>query len=135
MCILRCISDDVRCEVSKEVYQGCVDDDWWSGSEREDGGDDDNNDAADVDVDVDVEDDNNDEDVDDNVGWLVIRRESRRHVREERTDRRCMEKQKAKQICKSKYKFCIVRRAESRRLPACGIDGKFPGEKRVWSLY
>lgn len=59
----------------------------------------------------------------------MIRRESRRHVREERTDRRCMKKQKAKQICKSKYKFCIARRAESRRLSACGIDGKFPGKK------
>jgi len=66
----------VRCEVSKEVYLGCVDDDWWSGSEREDDGNDDNNDADDVDVDVDVEDDNNDEDVDDNVvgSWFVVNR-------------------------------------------------------------
>lgn len=67
----------MRCEVSKEVYQGCVDDDWWSGSEREDGSDDndDADDADDVDVDVDVEDDTNDEDVDNVVGsWFVVNR-------------------------------------------------------------
>lgn len=53
----------------------------------------------------------------------MIRRESRRHVREVRTDRRCMEKQKAKQICKSKYKFCIARRG--RIAPPVGLRDRW----------
>lgn len=55
----------------------------------------------------------------------MIRRESRRHVRERRTDRRCWRNEGKKQTCKSKYKFCIAGRAKSRRLSACEINGKF----------
>lgn len=66
------------------------------------------------------------------VGWLVIRRESRRHVREGRTDRRCTEKRKRKQT-RVKVNINFVSRGgpdRAVRRPA-GSTGEFCSSDRL----